>query len=67
MSDSHQESDRTRTLRMVILAILGLVVVNVGGALIFDRDTGFGADDGLYILGGLALAAAVEFGYFRRR
>jgi hypothetical protein len=52
--------------RMAILAIGGVIVANVVGALMFDRDTGFGGDDVLYILAGLALAAIVELVFFRR-
>lgn len=65
MDEQNRRKGLSDGTRMVILAIGGVIVVNVVGALIFDRDSAFGADDVLYILVGLALAAIVELVFFR--
>lgn len=67
MDERDQGKGLSRGARLAILAIGGVIVANVVGALIFDRDTGFGVDDVLYILAGVALAAIVELTVFRGR
>ncbi|WP_298324227.1 hypothetical protein [Haloactinopolyspora sp.] len=52
--------------RLVALIIGCVLLVNVGGALLFDRDEGLGADEALVALIGVMLAVAVEYGVFRR-
>ncbi len=67
MDGADRTENRDHTGRIVLLVIGGIVLANVVGALLFDRDTALGVDDLVYILIGLALGAIVEIGYFRRR
>lgn len=65
-----QRSESSPTLairtRIVVLAVLGIVVANAAGALLFERNHALWLDELWVVLAGLGLAAVVELAVFRR-
>lgn len=55
------------TVRLLVLIVAGLVVANVVGAVLFERDPALGVDELIAAVAGVGLALLVEFGVFRRR
>lgn len=67
MSGNDGSGATSRTLRLVVLIVAGLIISNVVAAALFERDTALGVDDLLAAVAGVGLALLVEFGVFRRR